>query len=771
MDVNKLCFGCMKENENQGQPCPYCGFDINEYMKDCSARVLRPGTILNGQYLVGKVLGEGGFGITYLAMDLNLEFPVAIKEYFPAGLAVRDASERSIARISVLSGEKSVYYQQGLERFTEEAKSLIRFRHEEGIVQVNTFFYENGTAYMVMEYIHGKSLKQYLQGKNAPLTEAETFRIMMPILKMLEKVHKAGIIHRDISPDNIMLGTDGKVYLIDFGAARMITGAESKSLDVVLKPGYTPFEQYYSRGNMGPWTDVYAVCATMYRMLSGKVPQESLARLDQNQLETLYTLSEKREIPSVSQRTSQSVEKGMSLKREERYQSIDELLIDLTEEEKNAEKSVVSEKKQKAEKAKEEKIHKERHKEKVEKKHSRKKYLIAGGTAAALLIFVSGFGMWSHPELFRSAEKCYELGCEYYEREDYQKAYKLLKKAADTGNTEAQYQLGNCFYEGTGVEQNTETAIELYEEAADAGNADAQKSLSAAYYSLGQTYYGESDYKEAVKWYEKASDAGNVDAQYQLGNCYCEGTGVEQNTEIAIEWYEKAADEGNEDARNSLSEICYSLGNIYYDETDYEKAVELYKKASDAGNVDAQYQLGNCYCEGTGVEQNTETAIEWYEKAADEGNEDARNSLSEICYSLGNIYYDETDYEKAVELFKKAAEAGNAEAQYQLGNYYYDEEDYNEAVKWYEKAAEYENVQAQYMVGSINFYNGNYEKAIEWYEKAAEYGLADAQYSLGLCYYYEYGVKQDKQIAEDYFYKAAEQGDFGAEMMIKYGQW
>ena len=334
MDVNKLCFGCMKENENPGQRCSHCGFDIKEYLNTCSARVLRPGTILNGQYLVGKVLGEGGFGITYLAMDLNLEIPVAIKEYFPAGLAVRDASERRITRISVLSGEKSEYYQQGLERFTEEAKSLIRFRHEEGIVQVNTLFYENGTAYMVMEYIHGKSLKQYLQEKRAPLTEAETFRIMMPILKMLEKVHEAGIIHRDISPDNIMLGENGKVYLIDFGAARMITGAESKSLDVVLKPGYTPFEQYYSRGNMGPWTDVYAVCATMYRMMSGRVPQESLARIDRDQQETLYALSEKREIPSVSQRTSQVVEKGMSLKTEDRYQDLGILLKELNGSEK-----------------------------------------------------------------------------------------------------------------------------------------------------------------------------------------------------------------------------------------------------------------------------------------------------------------------------------------------------------------------------------------------------------------------------------------------------
>ena len=326
MDVNKLCFGCMKEKENPGQRCSYCGFDLNEYMQKCSARALRPGTILNGQYLVGKVLGEGGFGVTYLAYDLNLRLPVAIKEYFPVGLAVRDISEKKTDRISAFSGEKQTFYEKGLESFTEEARSLIRFRRDDGIVQVNTFFYENGTAYMVMEYIRGKSLKQYLQEKNAPLSERETMEIMRPVLEELEKVHETGIIHRDISPDNIMLGEDGNVYLIDFGAARMITGAETRSLEVVLKPGYTPFEQYHSRGKMGPWTDVYAVCATMYRMLSGKVPQEALSRLEEDEVEPLWKLAERKEILPVSKRLSLVIEKGMSLKREDRYQSLREVL-------------------------------------------------------------------------------------------------------------------------------------------------------------------------------------------------------------------------------------------------------------------------------------------------------------------------------------------------------------------------------------------------------------------------------------------------------------
>ena len=566
MDVNKLCFGCMKEKENPGQRCPRCGFDINEYMQNCSARVLRPGTILNGQYLVGKVLGEGGFGITYLAMDLNLEMQVAIKEYFPAGLAVRDASERSITRISVLSGEKSVYYQQGLERFTEEAKSLIRFRYEEGIVQVNTLFYENGTAYMVMEYIHGKSLKQYLQEKNAPLTEAETFRIMMPILKMLEKVHEAGIIHRDISPDNIMLGENGKVYLIDFGAARMITGAESKSLDVVLKPGYTPFEQYYSRGNMGPWTDVYAVCATMYRMMSGRVPQESLARIDRDQQETLYALSEKREIPSVSQRTSKVVEKGMSLKTEDRYQDLGILLKELNGSEKILVREQVkpefpeSQNTQFSDKS-DATISKTDVKKIITYMDKRDIAMICG------LIFLIFLTMW----LGVSATGTPDMTTWNKNAMEY---YNQAKK----GDIFAQLKIGRCYLYGeNGVIKNEKQAVAWYQKAAKQGNEDAE-------YMLGHFYYTgtgvEQDYEMAAEWFEKAAEQGNLNDQYNLGCLYYKGEGVSQNYESAFEWFRKAAMSGKKEAQNNLS-VFYRDGIVV--KKNLEMAEYWFQKAKESG--------------------------------------------------------------------------------------------------------------------------------------------------------------------------------------------
>ena len=502
MDVNKLCFGCMKEKENPGQRCPRCGFDINEYMQNCSARVLRPGTILNGQYLVGKVLGEGGFGITYLAFDLNVMMAVAIKEYFPSGLASRDGSEKSDGRISAFSGEKKNYFEHGLNNFVEEVRKLMQFRDYEGIVKVNTLFYENGTAYMVMEYIRGKSLKQYLQEKQVPLSEAETLAIMKPVLRILGKVHESGVIHRDVSPDNIMLGDNGKVYLIDFGAARMVTGAETKSLDVMLKPGYTPFEQYYSKGNMGPWTDVYAVCATMYRMMSGKVPQESLARIDRDQQETLYALSEKREIPSVSQRTSQVVEKGMSLKTEDRYQNIYELIKDLNKRERNYEQNSYAEKNLEQENEKQNEGAEKTEPKLVldEIKYSQaserkwkpieiiytliiinviinvfgdvaiyiKDILIGGLIASVILNFLKKI---SRKDIF------FGLGSDYFREGDYEKAVEWFEKGARKGDGRSQYALGYCYHFGKGVVRDFEEAVKWYKKAVRRGESNAQQML------------------------------------------------------------------------------------------------------------------------------------------------------------------------------------------------------------------------------------------------------------------------------------------------------
>lgn len=279
MKVN-LCFGCMKEKTQAG-PCPHCGFDENTYVPE--PHHLPPGTVLSGKYLLGRVLGEGGFGITYIGWDLNLELRVAIKEYYPNGFVSRNSAVSQT--LTVFTGQKGDFFERGLERFVDEARRLGKFWGMSGIVGVKDYFRENKTAYIVMEFAEGQTLKELLghqpQGR---LPAAQVFEMMRPVMDALEAVHAAGIIHRDISPDNLMVDPKGNVRLLDFGAARNFLAAGEKSLSVMLKPGYAPEEQYRSKGVQGPWTDVYGLCATMYRAITGQVPEESLDRLESDTL-------------------------------------------------------------------------------------------------------------------------------------------------------------------------------------------------------------------------------------------------------------------------------------------------------------------------------------------------------------------------------------------------------------------------------------------------------------------------------------------------------
>ena len=279
MEIN-LCMGCMRPKTHPGL-CPFCGFDEAAY--ELSPHHLPLYTILNGKYLVGKVLGEGGFGITYLGWDINLELMVAIKEYYPNGFVTRESCGYDNT-VTVLSGYRAEYFAKGLEKFVDEARRLAKFWGLPGIVAVKDYFPENKTAYIVMEFVEGKTLMAMLRENGGSLPAGQVFQMMEPVMESLETVHEAGLIHRDISPDNIMVDAKGRVKLLDFGAARSFISDSEKSLSVMLKPGYAPEEQYRSRGKQGPWTDVYSLCATMYRAITGGVPLESLDRMAEDTL-------------------------------------------------------------------------------------------------------------------------------------------------------------------------------------------------------------------------------------------------------------------------------------------------------------------------------------------------------------------------------------------------------------------------------------------------------------------------------------------------------
>ena len=319
-DPNRLCPGCMNEWGHPEKPCPVCGFVEKGYEKPPRWLPLRH--VLNGKYMIGKAIGEGGFGITYVGWDLNLQVRVAIKEYFPVGLATRETGNGRSNSISALPGVRQENYRQGLEKFMTEARNLSKFYNLKGIVAVRDFFFENDTAYIVMEFVDGITLGTYLKNHGGQITEQEALQLFHPVMESLKVVHQSGIIHRDISPDNIMMTKDGRMKLIDFGAARFAGGDTERSLTIILKHGYAPAEQYQSHGNQGPWTDVYAICATMYRMITGKVPPSAMDRLHEDTLEEFSALGCR-----VSDKTAYAViDKGMAIRVADRYQNMDELI-------------------------------------------------------------------------------------------------------------------------------------------------------------------------------------------------------------------------------------------------------------------------------------------------------------------------------------------------------------------------------------------------------------------------------------------------------------
>lgn len=230
------------------------------------------------EYQIERPLGGGGFGITYLAHDINLNLPVAIKEYFPSDSVTRVANQGVQVRGG--SEETRSQYQWGLERFLDEARALATFRHP-NIVRVLRYFRENGTAYIVMEYESGDPLKRWVP-HNAPLSQRALLSIIYPLLDGLDAVHKAGFLHRDIKPDNIYVRADGTPVLLDFGAARRVTA--NHDMTNIVSPGFAPFEQYHSQGNQGPWTDIYSLGAVMYWMTTGKKPVESASRVKNDTL-------------------------------------------------------------------------------------------------------------------------------------------------------------------------------------------------------------------------------------------------------------------------------------------------------------------------------------------------------------------------------------------------------------------------------------------------------------------------------------------------------
>ena len=278
MELNHLCMGCMEEKGDL-EICPLCGYQ--EGSPPDSPLHMPPRSLLKDKYFIGRVLGQGGFGITYLVWDKYLDRKLAIKEFFPREIVYRDYNSGTV---SLYSGNQTDQYKYGLSKFLAEAKNLAQFENHPSIVSVKDFFEDNATAYMVMNYINGVNLNDFLEHRNNKLTYDEALQIILPVLDALRAVHEVGLLHRDISPDNIMITVDRRVMLLDFGAARHALGEKGKKFSVIVKQGYAPEEQYRSNGVQGSWTDVYSTAATFYKAITGRMPPDALDRMENDML-------------------------------------------------------------------------------------------------------------------------------------------------------------------------------------------------------------------------------------------------------------------------------------------------------------------------------------------------------------------------------------------------------------------------------------------------------------------------------------------------------
>lgn len=309
-----FCPNCFRMGTYNGQICKCCGYVGEPTPKN----VLLPGTQLKKRYFIGRVLGIGGFGVTYLAFDPMAGGLCAVKEYFPRAWAVRDNESCCL----IPNGEvQTEVYQHGRDVFINEAKILQGLYANPHVVNVYDFFYDNQTAYMVMEYIQGETVNKYMKKKNHTVTIHMANQMLREIGEALEQIHQNMLLHRDISPDNIMITPGGQFKLIDFGATRTYALSSPMSMSIFVKPGFAPIEQYSRTGHQGPWTDVYALCATYYYMVTGKKPPSAPDRQNGERLTPVAYLNS-----NVPAALSRAIARGMRKNYKERPSTVSEFL-------------------------------------------------------------------------------------------------------------------------------------------------------------------------------------------------------------------------------------------------------------------------------------------------------------------------------------------------------------------------------------------------------------------------------------------------------------
>ncbi len=738
-----------------------------------------------GHYRLLRKLGQGGFGITYLAVDERTEAKVVVKENLPTFYAVRDDASLQVRPLDVADAVEN--YAHTLTRFVDEARLLARLNHP-NIVRVYEAFEALGTAYYVMPYIEAQELHKVIPTE--AVNEAWLLPILKSVLGALDYLHAQNLLHRDLKPGNILLQADGTPILIDFGTARALQ--TERSATMVGTPGYTPIEQITTHGKLGPWTDVYALGATCYRIITGQLPPEANARLAE-EVDPYRPLAHRAELRGrFSATLLGSIDTALTVRAKNRWQSAQSWLEVLENQAQripavcpHPESGVAAE----AAVSIPQPLRTE-----VPTAPRRSKFPLILTLSAAVLLGGAGYGVYAYLDAVAQERLQAEYAlaeAERFAQEEMdllrrEQATRLAREEAERKAREEAEHLQReqatrlAREEAERKAREEDERLQREQEARPAREEADRNAACAEYMQAVMAVHAQSILPVTkdiplppnagiVRTLQVLATRGNHEAEFVYSLLMAHGLSMQKDEVAAMQWLRKAAEGGNPTAQTALGIRC-EQGTIVAKDT--AEAARWYRKAAEQGYAIAQYHLGWCYDRGCGVLKDLPQAIRWYRKAAEQGNADAQNNLG-ICYQYAKGM--PKDEPEAVKWYRKAAESGNARAQRNLG-WCYEKglgvaKDEPEAVKWYRKAAEQGYTTALCNLGSC-YRKGlgvakDEAEAVRLYRMAADQGEVYSQNNLGWCYENGVGVKKNMNKAIEWYREAARRGNTDAQSNLR----
>jgi len=782
--------------------------------------VLPAGTELDGKYIIERMIGAGGFGVTYAAHDIGLNTTVALKEYYPADFGARDHSMSVRPR----HDEDRDLFERLRQSFVREARTLAQFKHP-AIVRVLSVFESHGTAYMVMEYEEGQSLKAWLQGLGRLPTQDELDRVATPLLDALDVLHRANFLHRDIAPDNIILRPNGTPVLLDFGAARRVRTEMSSNMTGVIKQGYSPQEQYATDARLqGPWTDIYALGATFYHAVTGAAPPEAMARaLDDAMvpaveaaagtyrrgflagIDAALTIRPKDRPQSIAELREVLLGSGTHKPGEAWHRARTEVLpAAVADQVRTGMAPTVAATSPPTypsiPRPGSEPVLPGNEPPPDSRGHASTiiasavvTLLVAGGLAGAYLL-----GTRQSPTIAsveptpgqpaqlpatapvtpvqpttpaappgKSDPTDVQRDAIIEEAKRRAEAAERERQARERQPTQPAQPAVPSQRSADSPPQIDKAEIERHRIEQSRRNRDDRDYVEALKFANG-TDGVTRDYSRALPLFEKSAAAGNPDAMNWIGWMYFHGRGVRLDYQKAREWYEKAATAGHATGMNQMGWIYQNGFGV---PRDLPLSLDWYLRAAKAGSVVAIYNVGSAYQHGRGAPVDYAKAREWYELAASEGD---ASSMSQMGWLYQNGLGLQVDYQKAREWYEKAANAGSSSGMNQLGWLYQNglglPRDFAKARDWYEKGAAAGNGSSMNQLGWL-YANGlgvprDISRAREWYEKAANAGNVTGMYNFASAFENGQGVPRDYVKAREWYEKAAAKGDSSSMSQI-----